>query len=75
MVYDAYTRTESGCTAMVNLSQLIFCDETTSTTSIKEDKTTKPEETKSCNSETGFSQRTEGYKIRRRLLDEDSSIS
>jgi hypothetical protein len=50
---------QSACTAIVNLYSA----------------TTKPEETVSCNSETGSSRHREGYKIRRCLLDKDSSIS
>ena len=55
--YQVYL--QSGCTAVINL----YSATKQSTTSIKEDKTTKLEETISCNSETGFSRHTEGYKI------------
>jgi len=70
--YQVYL--QSGCTAIVNLYSATK-QAGRSTTSIKEDKTTKPEQTASCNFKTGFSRATQGYKIRRCLLDEDSSIS
>jgi F0F1-type ATP synthase gamma subunit len=68
--YQVYL--QSGSTAIVNLYS---ATKQQAQRALNENKTTKREETVSCNSETGFSRHTAEYKIRRRLLDQDSSIS
>ena len=67
--YQVYL--QSGCTAIVNLYS---ATKQQAQRALKKIKQPNPKKV-SCNFKTGFSRHTAGYKIRRCLLDEDSSIS